>query len=155
MELCKGGFKGDKVMNILVSGCLLGIACRYDGKSKPHQPVIELMDKYNLIPFCPEAIGGLPTPRPPAEIVGDKVINSQGTDVTAQYSKGAEEALRIAKLYNCKYAILKEKSPSCGNGLIHNGKFDNGLIDGDGITTRLLKKNGIIVLGESEIEKLI
>lgn len=142
-------------MNILVSGCLLGIACRYDGKSKPYEPIIALTDKYNLIPFCPEVMGGLPTPRPPSEIVSDKVLNLKGQDVTEQYKKGAEEALRIAKLYKCKYAILKEKSPSCGSGLIHNGKFDGGLIEGDGITARLLKKNGIIVLGESEIENLI
>lgn len=142
-------------MNILVSGCLLGIACRYDGKSKPYAPVIELTDKYNLIPFCPEVIGGLPTPRPPAEIVGNKVLNLECMDVTEQYKKGAQEALHIAKLYKCKYAILKEKSPSCGSGLIHNGKFDGGLTSGDGITARLLKKNGIIVLGESEIGNLI
>ncbi len=142
-------------MNILVSGCLLGIACRYDGKRKPCEPIIKLMDKYNLVPFCPESIGGLPTPRPPAEIVGDKVLNENSIDVTEQYNKGAEEALRIAKLYKCKYAILKEKSPSCGSGLVHNGKFDGGLIHGDGITTRLLKENGITVLGESEIEKII
>ena len=142
-------------MYILVSGCLLGIACRYDGKSKPYTPVIELMKKHNLIPFCPEVIGGLPTPRPPAEVVGDKVLTQKGSDVTKQYKKGAEEALRIAKLYKCKYAILKEKSPSCGSGTIHNGKFDGGLIQGDGITVRLSKENGIIVLGESEIEKII
>ncbi len=141
-------------MNILVSGCLLGIACRYDGKSKPCPPIIELINKYNLIPFCPEVTGGLPTPRPPSEIVGDKVLNTEHQDVTKQYKKGAEEALHIAKLYKCKYAILKEKSPSCGSGLIHNGKFDGGLTSGDGITAKLLKKNGIIVLGESEIENL-
>ena len=142
-------------MNILVSACLLGVGCRYDGKSKPYPPVIELMDKYNLIPFCPEVTGGLSTPRPPAEIVGDKVINNAGTDVTHQYTKGAEEALKIAKLYNCKYAILKEKSPSCGSGVIHNGKFDGGLIEGDGITAKLLKKNGITVLGETQIQNLL
>ncbi len=138
-------------MNILVSACLLGIACRYDGKSKPNEDIIKLTDKYNLIPFCPEITGGLPTPRHPSEIVGDKVLNNIGEDVTKQYKKGAEEALRVAKLYNCKYAILKEKSPSCGSGKIHNGKFDGRYIAGDGITTRLLKENGIVVIGESEI----
>lgn len=141
-------------MNILVSGCLLGIACRYDGKSKPYEPVIKLTEKYNLIPFCPEVIGGLPTPRHPSEIVGNKVINIIDEDVTAQYKKGAEEALKIAKLFNCKYAILKEKSPSCGSGTIHNGRFDGGYVEGDGITAKLFKENGITVLGESEIEKL-
>ena len=141
-------------MNILVSACLLGIACRYDGKSKPCEAVIRMMDKYNLIPFCPEVTGGLTTPRPPAEIAGNKVLNEKGNDVTTQYNKGAEEALKVAKLYNCKCAILKEKSPSCGKGKIHNGKFDGGYIEGDGITTRLLKKNGITVLGESEINQI-
>ncbi|MEE1043468.1 MAG: DUF523 domain-containing protein [Clostridia bacterium] len=141
-------------MNILVSACLLGVACRYDGKSKPYTPVIELMGKYNLIPFCPEITGGLTTPRPPSEIVGDKVLNNLNQDVTPQYTKGAQEALRVAKLYNCKYAILKEKSPSCGSGLIHNGKFDGGLTKGDGITAKLLKENGITVFGESEIQNI-
>ena len=138
-------------MNILVSACLLGVACRYDGKSKPNEDIIMLTEKYNLIPFCPEITGGLPTPRHPSEIVGDRVLNHIGEDVTAQYKKGAEEALRIAKLYNCKYAILKEKSPSCGKGKIHNGKFDGGYTEGDGITTRLLEENGITVFGESNV----
>ena len=141
-------------MNILVSACLLGASCRYDGKSKPNEEVIKLMNKHNLIPFCPEVMGGLPTPRIPSEVVRDKVLNEKGEDVTAQYKKGAEEALKIAKMYNCKYAILKEKSPSCGKGKIHNGKFDGGYIEGNGITARLFIENGIKVLGESEINCL-
>ena len=142
-------------MNVLVSACLLGVACRYDGKSKPVESVVKLADKFTLIPFCPEVYGGLTTPRLPSEIVGEKVLHNDGTDVTAQYKKGAEEALRIAKLYNCKYAILKEKSPSCGKGKIYSGNFDRTLVDGDGITTRLLTENGITVLGESEIDNII
>ena len=121
-------------MNILVSACLLGVACRYDGKSKPNNDVTALMDKYNLIPFCPEVTGGLPTPRHPSEIVGNRVLNDIGEDVTAQYKKGAEEALRIAKMYNCKY--------------------DGGYIEGDGITAKLFAENGITVIGESEINNL-
>lgn len=136
-------------MNILVSACLLGVACRYDGKSKPYESIIKLIDKYNLIPFCPEITGGLSTPRPASEIAGGNVINEYGDDVTLQYKKGAEEALRIAKLYNCKYAILKQGSPSCGSGKIHNGKFDGGYIVGNGITTDLLIKNGIKVYNEN------
>ena len=142
-------------MNILVSACLLGASCRYDGKSKPYENVIKLMDKYNLIPFCPEVMGGLPTPRPGSEIVGNNVVNEYGEDVTKQYNKGAEEALKIAKLYNCKYAILKEKSPSCGCNKIHNGKFDGGYIDGQGITAKLLIKNGIKVISENEADKQV
>lgn len=141
-------------MNILVSACLLGIGCRYDGKCKPNEDVIKLSEVYSLVPFCPEIYGGLPTPRIPSEIVGEKVLNAEGEDVTKQYSKGAEETLKTAKMFGCEVAIMKEKSPSCGNGLIHNGKFDGGLIEGDGITVRLLKKNGIKVFGESEIESI-
>ena len=141
-------------MNILVSACLLGIGCRYDGKCKPNEDVIKLSEEHNLVPFCPEIYGGLPTPRVPSEIVGEKVLNAEGEDVTEQYSKGAEEALKTTKMFGCEVAIMKEKSPSCGNGLIHNGKFDGGLIEGDGITVRILKKNGIRVFGESEIESI-
>lgn len=142
-------------MNILVSACLLGVGCRFDGLCKPVESVQKLIDKFNLIPFCPEIYGGLPTPRCPSEIVGDKVLSKDGIDVTAQYNKGAQEALKIAKMYSCKYAILKEKSPSCGNGKIYSGNFDKVLVDGDGITAALLKKNGIIVMGESEIYKIL
>lgn len=96
-------------MNILVSACLLGVACRYDGKSKEVERIKKLLSKYNLIPICPEQLGGLPTPRVPSERCGDKVINSQMEDVTLQYKKGAEEALRLAKIFNCSIAILKAK----------------------------------------------
>ena len=137
--------------NILVSACLLGKACRYDGKSKPCERVIVLSGTYNLIPVCPEVMGGLPTPRTPSEICGERVLMKDGRDVTENYNSGAQKALEIARENACTVAILKEKSPSCGSGLIHNGLFDGGLLEGDGITTQLLKKNGIRVLGESEI----
>ena len=137
--------------NILVSACLLGHACRYDGKSKPCERVIALKDTYNLIPICPEVMGGLPTPRTPSEICGEYVLMKDGRDVTENYNRGALAALSIAQENACTVAILKEKSPSCGSGLIHNGLFDGGLVEGDGITTRLLKSEGIRVLGESEV----
>ncbi len=137
--------------NILVSACLLGHACRYDGKSKPCERVIALGDAYNLIPICPEVMGGLPTPRVPSEICGERVLMKDGRDVTENYNRGALTALEIARQNGCTVAILKEKSPSCGSGLIHNGLFDGGLVKGDGITAQLLKKEGIRVLGESEI----
>lgn len=140
--------------NILVSACLLGEACRYDGKSKPCEAVIALGQRYNLVPVCPEVLGGLPTPRIPSEICGDLVLMKDGTDVTENYRRGAEEALRIARENQCTVAILKEKSPSCGSGLIHNGRFDGGMTEGNGITAQLLKANGIRVLGESEISSL-
>lgn len=137
--------------NILVSACLLGKPCRYDGKSKPCERVIALSNTYNLIPICPEVMGGLPTPRTPSEICGERVLMKDGRNVTENYNSGARKALEIARENACTVAILKEKSPSCGSGLIHNGLFDGGLVEGDGITTQFLKQNGICVLGESEI----
>ena len=141
-------------MNILISGCLLGLKCRYDGKEKKLPEIEKLIEVYNLIPVCPEQLGGLPTPRIPAERVINKVVNQAGVDVTKEYQLGAEEALKIAKLYNCKKAILKEKSPSCGCGKIYDGTFSRNLIVGNGVTADLLLKNGIEVFGESEIDKL-
>ena len=137
--------------NILVSACLLGQSCRYDGKSKPCERVIALKDTYNLISICPEVMGGLPTPRTPSEICGELVLMKDGRNVTENYNRGAQKALEIARENACTVAILKEKSPSCGSGLIHNGLFDGGLVEGDGITAKLLKSQGIRVLGESEI----
>ena len=141
-------------MNILISGCLLGLKCRYDAKEKKLPEIEKLIESYNLIPVCPEQLGGLPTPRIPAERVNNKVVNQAGVDVTKEYQLGAEEALKIAKLYNCKKAILKEKSPSCGCGKIYDGTFSKNLIVGNGVTADLLLKNGIEVFGESEIDKL-
>lgn len=144
--------------NILISACLLGVACRYDGCQKPlPAAVIEKLQKqYHLIPICPEIMGGLPTPRIPAEIQPDrKVLRSDGAEVTENYQRGAQEALRLAKLFHCELALLKEKSPSCGSGRIYDGSFSRSLIDGDGITTELFKKNDIRVIGESEIEKIL
>ena len=142
-------------MIILVSACLLGHSCRYDGQSKPHPGVAELLKKHTLVPICPEVQGGLPTPRPPAEIQDNRVINNEGHDVTDFYLRGAQAALELAKILGADTAILKERSPSCGSGQIHNGKFDGGLIDGWGITAQLLRDNGITVYGESEIDKLL
>lgn len=141
-------------MNILISGCLLGLKCRYDAKEKKLPEIEKLIESYNLIPICPEQLGGLPTPRIPAERVKDRVITQVGVDVTKEYQIGAEEALKIAKLYNCKKAILKEKSPSCGCRKIYDGTFSRNLIVGNGVTAELLLKNGIEVFGESEIDKL-
>lgn len=142
-------------MNILISGCLLGLKCRYDGKEKKLPEIEELIELYNLIPVCPEQLGGLPTPRIPAERVKDRVITQVGADVTEEYQLGAKEALKIAKLYNCKKAILKEKSPSCGCGKIYDGTFSRNLTDGNGVTANLLIDNGIEIFGESEIEKFL
>ena len=140
--------------NILVSACLLGVACRYDGKRKPNEAVIALKEKYNLIPVCPEIMGGLPTPRLPSEIRGETVIMGNGEDVTDKYSKGAEETLRLARLFGCGKAVLKEKSPSCGSGRIYDGTFSKTLTEGNGVTAGMLLANGIRVAGETEIDAL-
>lgn len=141
-------------MNILVSSCLLGNPCRYDGKSKGNEDVIALSKKYKIIPVCPEVMGGLKIPRNPCERINDKIISSTGKDCTENYHSGAQKALKLAKRFNCKYAVLKEKSPSCSANGIYDGSFSKKLIDGEGVTAALLKKEGIIVLTENEIDKI-
>ena len=141
--------------NILVSACLLGIGCRYDGKHKENPEILKLGEKYNLIPFCPEIYGGLPTPRIPSERIGDKVMMKDGRDVTENYARGAHEALTICQIYGIKTAILKERSPSCGKGEIYDGSFSGTLTKRDGVTAELLISEGIRVLGESKINILL
>ena len=135
----------------IVSACLLGIKCRYDGKSKSDEKVIRLSKKEILIPVCPEQLGGLSTPREPSEKRGNKVITKSGKDVTENFVKGAEEVLKLAKLLNTKEAILKQRSPSCGCGQIYDGTFSHKFIKGDGVTTALLKRNGIKVISEEDL----
>lgn len=142
-------------MNILISACLMGINCRYNGKSEIIKELEELKNKYNLIPICPEIYGGLKTPRNPAERVNDKVLTNNGEDVTDNYKKGAEEILKLAKFYDCKYAILKERSPSCGFGRIYDGTFSKTIKDGNGVTAELLAKNDVKIIGESKIQELL
>ena len=140
-------------MKILVSACLLGEPCRYDGKSKPCEAVLELRKNHTLIPVCPEVMGGLPTPRAASEIQSDGTVrNREGRDVTARYLRGAEEVLRIAQEQHCEAAILKEKSPACGKGQIYDGSFTGTLTEGNGICASLLTENGISVFGESEAD---
>ena len=141
-------------MKILISACLLGCRCRYDGGSKPHPVVEKLAGYHELIPVCPEQLGGLPTPRPPAERRGDRVVTAAGGDVTEQYLRGAEEALMLCKLMGCQAAVLKERSPSCGSGAVYDGTFSGTLIAGDGVTAAALKAAGVPVYGESAAEAL-
>ena len=142
-------------MNILVSACLLGVHCRYDGNGVMQEGMKRLSKEHNLIPVCPEIFGGLSTPRDPAERVGEHIITKTGHDVTAQYTKGSEEILTLCKFYNCHYAILKERSPSCGYGKIYDGTFSGKLVDGNGVTAQLLFEQGVMIYGESRIEELI
>lgn len=140
--------------NILISACLLGLPCRYDGRSVEYHGISALSEKYNLIPICPEIYSGLPTPRTPAERSSVGVINKSGTDVSENYERGAMAALKLAQDFGCKIAILKERSPSCGSHEIYDGSFQKKLVPGMGVTAELLTKNGITVLSENEISNL-
>ncbi len=137
---------------ILVSACLLGSNCKYNGKNNASEVVIKLKNKFELIPVCPEVTGGLPTPRIPCEIKDRLVYNRIGLETTSYFVKGAKEELLKAKQNNVKYAILKEKSPSCGVRKIYDGSFSKTLIEGQGIFTRMLVKQNIKVYSEDEID---
>lgn len=140
---------------ILVSACLIGENCRYDGKNSLCNEIKELAKYYDLIPICPEVSGGLKTPRHPSEIVDGRVVTQKGRDVTSNYQDGAYWASTIVRLKHIKFAILKERSPSCGVHQIHNGKFDGGLIPGKGITTKKLEQMGVKVINEIEAKELL
>ncbi len=143
------------MVNVLISACLFGEKCRYDGKDNLIGELDLLKDRCNLVPVCPEVCGGLATPRNPSEIIGGRVVMKDGKDVTAEYVRGAEIALNTALENGCKIALMKAKSPSCGSGKIYDGTFSKTLTDGDGITVKLLKENGIKVFNETEITEFI
>ena len=142
-------------MKTIVSACLLGVRCRYDGGDSQNETAMKQKETSELIPVCPEEAGGLPTPRPPAEIVGGdgedvlngkaKVMTVDGRDVTDAYLKGAHHALQVAQAHGATQVILKARSPSCGCGDIYDGTFSGTLTSGDGVTTALLKRHGITV----------
>lgn len=133
----------------VISACLCGLPTRYDGRAKPVSPSVQaLIDSGAVIPVCPECMGGLPTPRVPAEICGERVVNAVGVDVTAQYRRGAEETLALCREHGIRHAILKENSPSCGCHFVYDGSFSKRLIPGRGVTAALLEANGITVENE-------
>ena len=142
-------------MKILVSACLLGVSCRYGGQSKEYPLVAELCRRHQVVPVCPEQLGGLSTPRTPAERQGERVVTRSGGDVTAQYRRGAEEVVRLAKLLGCTVAVLKERSPSCGSGQIYDGSFTGTLRDGYGVAAEALQRAEIRVLGESDLAEFL
>ena len=140
---------------LLVSACLLGENCKYSGGNNYTPAVEALKEKFDVIPVCPEQMGGLPTPRIPAERVGEKVLTREGADVTAEYRKGAEDALAIAQANGVKFAVLQERSPSCGGECVYNGTFSGKLIPGQGVTAQLLEENGIKVYSSGRIEEFL
>ncbi|MBE6066709.1 MAG: DUF523 domain-containing protein [Clostridium lundense] len=141
----------------LVSSCLAGVNCRYDGDNSENKTILKLVKEGKAIAVCPEQLAGLPTPRVPCEIVVDengnkKIVNKDGKDLTKEFMTGAEKALAVAKAIGIKIAILKSKSPSCGCGFIYDGTFSGKLIKGNGFTTEVLIKNGFEVYTENDLE---
>ena len=140
---------------LLISSCLIGNNTKYNGKNNYIKEIEQLKLKYELIPICPEVLGGLSIPRDPSEINNDKVISINNKDVTKEFNIGANKALNIALLNNIKYALLKDGSPSCGNTYIYDGTFKNNKIDGMGITTKLLKSHNIKIYNENNFNELL
>lgn len=140
---------------IIVSACLLGENCKYNGGNNKCDDIIALAEKFEIIPVCPECFGGLPIPRVPSEIRDGRVYSKTGEDLTEAFLSGAEQTLYIAKEANAPCAVLKENSPSCGFGKIYDGTFSGNKIEGNGITAQLLYDNEIQIFGESQVKKLI
>ena len=142
---------------LLISACLLGVNCKYNGGNNrlPEEALAALRARYELVPVCPETAGGLPTPRIPSERRDSGVWNREGEDVTGAYQKGAEAALRLARRLGCSRALLKERSPSCGSGMIYDGSFTGMLIPGRGVTAELLLEAGVTVYSEERLEELL
>ena len=138
-------------MRIMVSACLLGENCKYSGGNNRHEKVLEYIKGHEVIPVCPEVMGGLPTPRPPAEIVSGEVINRLGVSVDREYRLGAEKALKLAREKQIDLAILQPRSPSCGTREIYDGTFSGKRIPGMGVTAALLRENGFRVIGADEL----
>ena len=142
---------------LLISACLLGFHCKYDGgtNSLSAETIAALREKYELVPVCPETAGGLPIPRAPSERRGVRVISREGNDVTGEYQKGAQIALALARRFDCRKALLKERSPSCGAGEIYDGSFSHTRVPGDGVAAEALREAGLFLLGESRAEELL
>jgi uncharacterized protein YbbK (DUF523 family) len=130
---------------IAISMCLLGINCTYAGKNKKNEKAVDLFRAGEALAVCPEQLAGFTTPRVPAEIIGDRVVNQEGHDVTRQFQKGVDEAIKLVQLAGCTKALLKARSPSCGCGKIYDGSFSHTVVDGDGLFAKRLKKLGIAI----------
>ena len=141
--------------SLLISACLLGSNCKYNGGNNALPPEVlqQLRLRYHLIPVCPEAAGGLPIPREPSERRGGRVISRSGQDVTAAFQRGAEIAAALAERFGARRALLKSNSPSCGSGSIYDGSFSGTLTVGDGVTSEYIKCEGIETV--SDYSKII
>lgn len=140
---------------LLISACLCGQNTKYSGGNNALKNLELLEQKFILIPICPEVMGGLSTPRDPSEQKGDKVFSNKGKNVTKEFELGAYTALKIAKENGATLALLKEASPSCGSHLIYDGSFSGTKIAGEGVATKLLRENQIIIYSENQIDELL
>ena len=139
---------------MLISACLLGVECRYDGGSQSIEDLGRLMERFQLIPICPEQMGGLATPRVPSERLEGRVVTRDGGDVTDAFSRGAVQACHIARLFGARLALLKARSPSCGFGEIYDGSFTCRRIPGNGVTADALADMGVLIFTEEEVDAL-
>ncbi len=135
----------------LVSACLIGQACRYDGAAAAHPAAMRWLAEGRALPVCPEMLGGLPCPRPPCELRGDRAIDARGNDHTRAFLTGCAEALKQARQAGCRLALLKARSPSCGIGGIYDGSFSRRLIKADGLFVRAARAAGLVVLSDEDI----
>lgn len=148
---------GQQPVRYVVSACLAGIHSRYNGERKAHEAVLDLIRRGVALPVCPEQLGGLPTPRPPCEILPGgpgcpaRVLNRLGADQSAEFRLGAEEGLRLARLFGATHAVLKAGSPSCGSGQVYDGTFSGRRVPGDGVFAAALKAAGVRVMDESDL----
>ena len=138
-------------MKVIVSACLAGDYCKYNGGNNLNQKMMDFLKSHEIIKVCPEVLGGLPIPRPSAEIVHGQVMNNDGKNITKEFTLGAQKAFEIVKKEKPDLIILQSRSPSCGIKQIYDGTFSNTVISGDGITARKLKKAGIRIFGEGNV----
>jgi len=139
-------------MNVLISACLIGICCRYDGTSAGCLLPSELHSRYGLLPFCPEVCAGLPTPRDSVELRNGQALTQNAVNLTAVFEEGARKGLALYQSQNCHAAILKSKSPSCGYGTLYDGTFTRRLTEGNGIFADLLASHNVPIFNETQLQ---
>ncbi|WP_338958518.1 DUF523 domain-containing protein [Fusobacterium vincentii] len=146
----------EKEIKVLISACLLGDNVKYSGGNNLTLELVTLLEKYNvkIVKICPECFAGLSIPRVPSEIRGDKVFSKDGRDITEEFLSGAEKTYQIAKRKQVDFAILKERSPSCGSSFIYDGSFSGKVIEGQGLTAKKLSKENIIIFSEENLEEI-